>query len=362
MQNIRKTLYMTSLLFGVAMLFCFIGWHLGYEGFIIVGDIEVPYWVHFSICLLLLLTSNSLQGGFVLKEYSFNILKYSIPITLTEGIRCLYFPEIFAQLTLGFLPMFVFSIIGIYRKEKMFYIDNKYRIPIFRGVIPRVIIMNLIVLLHQFILSRITFTPLTHEISLYMLIRFNFDILPMYLLFYSIGGVDNARWEQLVFPGRPRSNKSWNESYPNNSGDMSVNEFEKWVMRSVIGVVQVLQWSFILWICSLDNLFLDGLVMTTSFICHGMIISKRKHLRPIILCTLAATAMFYFAAKFTISFQYSQFFPIVIGLIMVYTLYRVSYQFELTAKEKTKDDLKRIEKLEKDISEAWVRLDELSSF
>jgi ABC-type iron transport system FetAB permease component len=113
------------------------------------------------------------------------------------------------------------------------------------------------------------------------------------------------------------------------------------MMRAVIAVVQVLQWGFILFICSLDNYFLDVLVMTVSFICHGMIISKRKHLKPILLCTAVATEMFYLGAKITVSFRYSQFFPVLIGLLLVYAVYRIGHRYEKKIEDVRKEAIRR---------------------
>jgi len=340
---------MTSLLFGMVLLFSYIGWHLGYEGFIIVGHIEMPYIVEFCMRFALLSISFTLSVGFILREYTWNVLRYSIPLVCADAVRELIFPGMPNIITSGILPIIVLMMVAIPRKS-------------IKRTFLSILLVESVVLIHQIMVSQFTQTPLTNDVPVYTILRLSIDAILLMALFYSLGGV-NRELEQMVFPGRTRDRQSRNESNKTDTqatDDVPLDGFEKWVMRSVIGVIQITQWTFILWICSLDNLFLDGLVMTTSFICHGMIINMRQHLKPIIICTLAATAMFYFAARFTMSFQYSQFFPIFIGLILVYTIYRISYQFEKAAKKKSKEDLKRIELLEKEMEEAWGHIDRLA--
>lgn len=345
MSNVKKTLQMTSLLFGMTLLFCYIGWHLGYEGFIIVGDITVPYWTRQVVSFMFLLINLSLQGGFALDEYGWKILRYSIPLTVLDAVAILVFGAPNAIFS-GPVPLLFFMFLAIKKDKRLWW---------------RPLAINAGVIIYQIVASIFTQTPLSNA-SMYTVFRMSIDNGLVHLLFYMMGGVKYHGLEQLVFPGRAGDDRDRHEHRQTDSkspSDVPVGKFETWVMRVVITSVQVIQWVFILWICSLDNLFLDALVMTTSFICHGLIISRRQHLRPIILCTLAATAMFYFAARFTLSFQYSQFFPIVIGLLLTYTMYRVSYQIELAAQAKAEEDLRRITKLEREMDAAWKCLDEL---
>jgi len=224
-------------------------------------------------------------------------------------------------------------------------------------------------------IGHLTITPT--DISVYTALMFSIDAILVLLLVWAYGGVKHVRRvEFLVFPRRTRDGQQRLRIIESETSDSkqipqaattdvdinrsSVTSFEKWLMKAFILSIQILQWIFILWVCSLDNLFLEGLVMTTSFICHGMIISRRNHLKPVVLCTLAATAMFYTAARFSISFQYSQFIHIIIGLILSYTLYLVAIQFEKNAKKELKSELERIKKLESRVDNAWKELERLS--
>lgn len=348
MSNVKKTLQMTSLLFGLVILFCYIGWSLGYDGFVIIGHIEMPGWMADWIARALLLINLSLWGGYVLDIYSWKILYISTPLVAASAIGHNFLP---AVLFTGPIPSLVFLIVGLARKHG-------------KTSAMRLVVTNILILVYQFLATSFCEIDMSVYISVYQALRFSINNILLHLLFYSIGGEKyyGRRLEQLVCPGRGRNERlrdGSREADSEDSRDVPVDKFEKWVMRSVIGVVQVIQWMIILWVCSLDNLFLDALVITTSFICHGKIISQRKHLKPIVLCTLFATSMFYFAARFTISFRYSQFFPIVVGLALTYALYQISYQLSEHDREKQKAELYRIKKLEEQINIAWDHLEDL---
>lgn len=354
MSNIKKTLQMTSLLFGMATLFCYIAWCLGYEGFIIIGDVYIPQIIADLICAILFAIHMSLQTGFVMDWYNWKVLWFAIPLTFCNAIGCLYLPPIIFT---GILPsiVFIFAAIKKHGWKK-------------RSLRPLIVIA--VTVAHQGFVSIFSNLNLAVDISMYQVLRLSISEILLTLLLYAIGGVlyhghrRSNRLELLVFPGRVRDDKNRNESRQpdqKSTEDVPVGTFEVWVMRAAIAVVQVLQWMFILWVCNLDNLFLDALVMTASFICYGMIISKRQHFKPVILCTLAATAMFYFAARFTISFQYSHFFPIFIGLLLAYTVYRISYEIEKANKQKLTKELERIYELETKIDQVWEQLEKLDN-
>lgn len=92
MSNVRKTLQMTRLLFGMTILFCFIAWSLGYEGFIIVGHIELPLWFVHIITFTLLTIDFALRTGFTLNMYSWKALYLAIPMAILSKIGSFYLP------------------------------------------------------------------------------------------------------------------------------------------------------------------------------------------------------------------------------------------------------------------------------
>jgi len=335
------------------MLFCYVAWALGYEGFVIVGHIDMPLPMISVICGLLFALHVALATGFVMDWYNWKVLYFAIPLTAIHVIGNLLqlFPPLISS---TLLPFIVFLVAAL----------KKHR---FRKRALRPLIVMGVTLIHQMLVALFYGIDLSAPISIYQFFRVSISEGLLILLLFTIGGAiyneHSLSWELLVFPGRVRDDRHRHDSsqgHSQNPSNIPINRFEQWVMRSVMIVVQIIQWMFILWVCNLDNLFLDALVITTSFICHGLIIAKRKHFKPIILCTLAATAMFYVAARFTISFQYSHFFPIIIGLLLVYTVYRISYQFEKAEQERLEKDLARLAKLEIQLADAWKQIDKLS--
>jgi len=363
--KIKNVLTMTSMLLLMGLLFSFIAWHLGHTGFIINGRIRLPEPVSYISSVSLLFINFTLLLGFVLNIYTWTILKWSIPFTISIYIMSFITDPHLASGPIATGVIFIFLI--VLKLNKWGYIR-------LLGITLGTIGINLL-------LSMIMDIGLLYgEANIYDMVRISLTVIIAMILVYSIGGVmyhernrknnqnqldgvSKGCLELLVFPGEGRHQEVSYDSdqlHTQTAQDGPVDKFEVWIMRSVIGLVQIGQWLFILWVCSRDNLFVDALAITTSFICHGMIISKRRHLSPIVLCMLAATGMFYFAARFTISFQYSPFFPIVIGLILVYTLYRVDHQFEMAKIKKAVRNQERLTELSRRMDEAWNRLEEIA--
>ena len=178
-ENVKKVLEVTSLLFVMILLFSYIGWYLNYDGFIIVGDIDLPQIVIFPMCFVLLLINMSLFGGFVLREYSLKILRYSIPLTLIEVVRALWLPSIPFYVTLGIVPTIIFLFSSIPRKS-------------LKRTLWSLIIINAAILGHQYVVSQITQTTLSYGVSIYTMLRLSVDSILLLVLFYSLGGVKYA--------------------------------------------------------------------------------------------------------------------------------------------------------------------------
>lgn len=351
MTKIGRSLQITSLMVGMTVMFCYISWHLGYDGLILVGEINIPRNINYTICKILFSINLLLVLSFTMQEYTKKVFGMFIPILCISVILDkLNIP----WLSTSFITIPYLISLSIKRKSM-------------NVVIKRYSLITLITIGYQLLAAYFKFGSilLPRNVSLYAGLMFSIDMILIIFLIWSIGGVldHGGRMELLVFPGQRRDDKHRNERYQirtQNPSNIPVGKFEQLVMGSTIIFVQVLQWMFILWVCNLDNLFLDALVISTSFICHGMIISKRKHFKPIALCTLAATGMVYICARFTVSFYHSQVFSIFIGLIMVYVLYRISYEFDKRAEDKLEAQLHQIHKLNEKIEKAWEQIDNIS--
>ncbi len=347
---------MTSLLFAMIVLFSYIGWHMGYEGFSLVGHIDLPYWVAYILCKAILYINFCLVGSYIVNQYN----RISFIISIIPLITSIILDNLgYSLLGTGPIPVILFLVIAmVIQEEKM------------RTVVLRAIIITSVTLAYQVITILYKTSELALlEYSIYNGLMLSIDMIILLTLVWAKGGArhagmvadgrkDAGRFQLLVFPGRiGRAGSKSSEKDRKLAEDL--DQFEKWIMRSVILVVQVLQWVFILWLCHLDNLLLEGLVITTSFICYGMIIQRRRHFKPILLCTLIAGLLFYLASKFTLNVRYSQFFPILVGLTIVYSLYRIDYELDERKKRKYQRDIKRIEALNEEMIEVWDRIDKM---
>lgn len=292
MQNekLRSILQMTSLLFAMVVLFSYIGWFLGYEGFLLVGDIELPRWVRLITTTLLFSANFSLVSSYVLDRYHLDVFKAIIPFVIFYIVHLFIYPTVWVS---GPIATAYLICVGVYRGD-------------WKKTLKRAVFISVLTILYQLLSTTIKMgSPLfTHETTFYVGAMFSIDMLIFTILIWAMGGVKYGRTIQLlVCPGRIRDGEFRDDSgafCPQNDEFLRLTRFEKWIMKSVVMGIQVVQWIFILWVCSIDNLFIEGLVMTTSFICYGMIISRRNHFKPVWLCTLVSTAMFYFIARFTI--------------------------------------------------------------
>lgn len=61
-----------------------------------------------------------------------------------------------------------------------------------------------------------------------------------------------------------------------------------------------------------------------SFILHGFILRDRLHSKSIVVCTIVSSTMFLIAAKLTPSFYLFQLLPIIIGLLLTYSLFKIN--------------------------------------
>ena len=76
----------------------------------------------------------------------------------------------------------------------------------------------------------------------------------------------------------------------------------------------------------IDMVFIESLIIAISFVVYGVVIQRRWHSKSFLICTLLSIALFYLTAKLysmTIGLNISQFLPVIIGLLLVYAMYRI---------------------------------------
>jgi hypothetical protein len=104
--------------------------------------------------------------------------------------------------------------------------------------------------------------------------------------------------------------------------------FAKAKAIALLLIYHVIQVMIILALCRIGNVFIEGICIVTSFLVYGFVIKRRWHSKSLLICSSISFAMFYVAARSIPSVHYSKFIPIVIGLLLVYSLYRVSIYVE----------------------------------
>jgi hypothetical protein len=204
-------------------------------------------------------------------------------------------------------------------------------------------------------------------LSMYQWLVMSIDLLILLILIYAKGGAQYYAILQsdvpLQGPDRELSVLPGEVSYGEGSNDRSestpeadfkrLTGFERLVAVSILLLVQLVQWTIILVACYIGNVFLTGLIISTSFVAHGFTVHKRWHSKSIVICTLVASALFFIAAQLTISFQYSQFFPIVVGLGLVYLLYAIAVLLDKRQLKKIMDKKEQLREIEKIIDKTW---------
>jgi hypothetical protein len=152
----------------------------------------------------------------------------------------------------------------------------------------------------------------------------NIDLILVILLIFAIGGVDYVN-EHILVPGSFSNPKPSTEDTRVLTEFNKIKGFKRLLAWALVMLIQLVQWGLILLACGLSNRLIEGLVITISFIAHGLIIRNRWHSNSLVVCSLLSVALFYLAASATVPFKYTQFLPIVIGLLLLYMLYRVGY-------------------------------------
>jgi len=343
---VKRILDLLALLFALTMLFCLIGWYLGYNGLLLVGDLELPFLVRRLLKFIVFGIHTILIMGFILDIYDLKtILRCCIPYLcfhfILESVHQSF-------LTSGVLPCLFVIGLAIYFKR-------------LKASLGRLLIINVALFCYQIItlVTKIGFSKIGYNtLNTYQWLVCSIDLIILLLLIYSKGGVVNygrRKWKLVVFPRRVDNARYSHEGSglcAETQEYLSLKGFERMFAMSLLLAIQVVQWTITLFACYLGNVFMEGLVITTSFIAHGFVIKKRWHSKNLVFCTLSSAAMFYVAARATIAFQYSQFFSIVVGLMLVYSLYRLVLLLDNREITKNTDKLDRLKILERRIEAA----------
>lgn len=360
MTSIRKVLSMSIFLFVIIALFTLVGFYLGHDGLILVGDIDLPIVVYGIINFIVFAIQFILLSCIILSEYSKKIFKIAIPYLIAYFVSVPFFSGYlkFIPTSAWVLYLLVWAII---RKDLKQSTKRALKISLFVMVFEFV---ELIVKAGQFTFGY-------NVLNQYQWLIYSIDLIIFITFLFAIGGekhyellglaVRRSRWERILCPEQIEDALDDAETSAELKIWQAMKGFARIRAMSLLLGFQLMQWTIILFVCFISNVFIEGLVITASFICHGFIIKRRWHSNSLIVCTLVSAAIFYVASHISISFQYSQLFPVVIGLVLIYSLYRVALLTDAKNNIINVDqkEINKIDKLEQNIDIAWHRIDEI---
>ena len=333
MSSIRKVITMTFILCIVMIFFCYTAFKLGSDKLLLTGNINIRSWLRYLISAIIFMLQFIMQVGFSINEYSKKLLLLTLPYLLVYIIGNIFFPYFIIT---AIAPFIYIITLGIYRKN-------------LAKTLLRYIIYAVIIIFYQYIAIAIKSTGFSYyagevSVSYYRILIINIDLLILSAILFTIGGEKfYAAHEHIFYPeaiGSPEYDREDHNALDNFS---KYQGFQKVMAMALLITFQLIQWTIILVFCHIGNVFIEGLVITASFVIHGLIIKRRWHSNNLIICTLGSALMFYVAAKSSVSFYYSQLFPVIVGLIMVYILYRVSvYIGSHTKKEQAPQSMREL--------------------
>ena len=116
--------------------------------------------------------------------------------------------------------------------------------------------------------------------------------------------------------------------------------FEKLKVWSKLAVYLAGTYSGILTACYFGNVFAEGLIILTSILVFKRVFKHYWHSASVLVCTITSLLTVYAGAKITVPFRYSQFLPVIIGLLIMYCMYRIAV---ITDKKPKKEKPKRLD-------------------
>jgi len=153
------------------------------------------------------------------------------------------------------------------------------------------------------------------------------DLLIFTAIFYCLGGErkhEKICADQLVlFPGKIGSAKESAEDTRLVESFRAIAGYKKALAVLLLFGFQIMQWLFILMVCYIGSVFIEGVLITLSYVAFGIVIKRRVH-TSVILCTVISSIMFYAAARAIPPFGHSQFLPVLVGLLLIYAMYRAA--------------------------------------
>lgn len=329
MRTIRRLMNVLLTFIGVVTLTSFIGFHLGYEGLVLIGEVELPLWFYALCKIILCVYQLAIVTCTVLDEYSRKVIKPIIIVTM-EYLLSTAILSLFGSVSAmancaasGIIPMLCLIAIAGWQGKL-----NK----VFLG---RAVAIAFTITTYQFI-TIVTktgdFTLGYNALSQYQWFMWSIDMNIFITILFAWGGVKNELVGEILkrFSRKHvlRSETigvahSDNEDREAVAAFVSLVGFQRIFAVATMISIQIVQWGIMMAICAIGNVLAEGILISLSFAVHGFIIKRRWHSKSGTGCLLFCSAMFYVAAKAIPSTGYSQLIAIVIGIVLLLGLNRI---------------------------------------
>lgn len=330
-ENLRtreKVLGVTICLFAVTVIATYFSWLLGFQGFLLVGKIEVPILIQSFVSSMLFYATFLPLAGISLNEYSLKLIGLTLPFMIIASIVCSIITETFFMSMIA--PVIYILLIGLLRKD-------------FKNTFKRNIVTDIIVILYQIptLFVKLNFLPLNqNNVPTFQQWAYTVDfVVFMIILFLFGGGIVHGKY--LFSTKSKETNGCCNENSEIFKEFNSLGKCERAFTMVLFFGIQILQLIIILLICNLiGSITMKLLVIMASFLLHGLFLKERWHSNSIIVCTLLSSSMFFVAASLTPSFFTFQLIPIIMGLLLVYSLYKIKIMQDKKTFTKWKENIK----------------------
>lgn len=351
----KKLLNMTFLLFGLITLYCFVGFKLGYDNLLLVEyDWQIPEIVQRVLYFIIYVFQIFMIFSYTSGLYDKRIIK----------MLCAYIPVfILALFPNGALVSLILPIIYSVVSAIIFKTNKKDLLKLWVILIG----YQSIVLLIKTGIYYFGYNELSVNFNLIM----NIDYTLLIILFFLKGCINYGRVSKMVIWNwghrwlcRTFSEENITAPICNEEAEL-VKEFqqltgmERLMARIRLLVYYVLSWTLILIACKLGNILIEVIVILVAFVSYRFIIPRHWHAKYIFGCVVSGIVVFYIAAKTIMPFIYSQFFPIIIGFIVLLSLNKLGLLVEEAEIAKTQKDLERISVVEDKIEKAYQKIDDI---
>lgn len=319
--SIQKMLFTLLFCFVIATIGGYVSWLLGADYFVIDIQQEVTRdIVSQLVCKVLFLLNMLFMIMFCIKSTAKRYLLSTIAYT-----PILFFSSHFFEGTL--ISTVVFPL--CYTVILFFVLSEEKRLPQIGRFIVMLLIFNIAVVLYQIPTTAIKLNVIdlySHVayIGLQTKIMTSIDVLLWYALLVVIGGEASNGLESLVYSESIESVKLDHEdlSEINTFNKLSLHKKAKALI--LLGMFQLIQMFLVLGVCYIGNVLIEAAFIMFAYLSSIVVIKRRWHSNSILVCTLTTITIFYAASRTVIPVKYSMFIPLIIGMLISYSLYLVA--------------------------------------